>query len=333
MKKIFIILSFISIIAGALSAEIIIKTKISAKVGNEVILEPEVKKTANLYKISFDAARNILIEDSLLYLGAKIYIEEPTEVEIVNQIRDDKAYYAAKTNKDAKDVSDQEFLQALLSNNVSMKTYKEYVKKQLWISKYINSEVEKLNTQFYIPTDKEINELVKNRPELFEEKEGAIISMIYFSFYDAAGKALEQNEKEIKIKDSVECLDALLNGGVFEDLVNKYSDDMISANGDEKGFVGSIAFDDPRTQKSLSEEIIENLKISQEGLVKRTFETPNGIYIFKIIQKIAPKQLSREEIKIKADYYLRSEFKNNARENTREQLLKELKEKFDIRLY
>jgi len=333
MRKTFIILVFISIISGALFAEIIIKTKISAKVGNEVILEPEVKKTANLYKISFDAARNILIEDSLLYLGAKIYIEEPTEVEIVNQIRDDKAYYAAKTNKDAKDVSDQEFLQALLSNNVSMKTYKEYVKKQLWISKYINSEVEKLNTQFYIPSDKEISELVVKRPDLFEEKEGAIISMIYFSFYDANGKLLEQNEKEIKKNASAECLESLLNGGVFEELVIKYSDDRITSNDDEKGFVGSISFDDPRTQKSLSEEIIESLKSSPEGLVKRTFETPNGIYIFKIIQKIAPQQLSREEIKIKADYYLRSEYKNSARENTRNQLLKDLKEKFDIRLY
>ncbi|HNZ27159.1 MAG TPA: peptidylprolyl isomerase [Spirochaetota bacterium] len=333
MKKRLIILSFILTITGALSAEIIIKTKISAKVGNEVILEPEVKKTANLYKISFDAARNILIEDSLLYLGAKIYIEEPTELEIVNQIRDDKAYYAAKTNKDAKDVSDQEFLQALLSNNVSMKTYKEYVKKQLWISKYINNEVEKLNTQFYVPTDKEIAELVDKRPDLFEEKEGAVISMIYFSFYDANGKLLKQNEKEIKIKASVKCLDSLLNGGIFEEMVKKYSDDMITANNDEKGFVGAIAFDDPRTQKSLSEEIIETLKISPEGLVKRTFETLNGIYIFKIIQKIAPKQLSREEIKIKADYFLRSEYKNNARENTRERLIKELKEKFDVTLY
>ncbi|HOJ62912.1 MAG TPA: peptidylprolyl isomerase [Spirochaetota bacterium] len=304
-----------------------------AKVGSEIILKSDVLKRAKLYNISYEEALKELVEDALLYIGAKISVTEPTEEEVLNQIRDDKAYYASRVNKDVSAVSDDEFLKAILINNLSMKTYKEYVKRQLWISKFLSYAIENEKLKKYTPSKEEIEKLKKQRPDLFEEREGVIISMIYFSFYDNNGKLLEEKEREAQKKRAEKCL-ALLNKGLnFEDAVTEYSNDLISKNSTPKGRAGFIAFDDPRVKNSLTEEILLAFKSASIGLIDKIFTTNNGLYIFKIDSKVLPKKLSEEEANYKAESILISEYNTNIKESVRKNLIEELKQKIEIIYY
>ncbi len=305
----------------------------AARVGNEIILKNDVLKRVKLYNISYEQALQELIEDSLLYIGAKISVPEPTEEEILNQIRDDKAYYASRVNKDVNSVSDDEFLQAILINNLSMKTYKEYVKRQLWINKFLNYVIENEKLKKYYPTKEEIEKLKKDKPELFQEKEGAIISMIYFSFFDNKSNILSDKEILNKKEKAKKCLSFLNQGGDFELAVSEYSDDLISKNSNPKGRAGFVAFDDPRAKNSLSDEILNSFKNSNIGLINRIFETPNGLYIFKIDSKVFPQRLSDEEANLKAESILINQYQINLRENTRKKVISELKEKIEVVYY
>jgi len=305
----------------------------AARVGNEIILKSDVLKRVKLYNISYEQALQEMIEDSLLYIGAKISVTEPTEEEILNQIRDDKAYYASKVNKDISAVTDDEFLKAILFNNLSMKTYKEYVKRQLWINKFLNYAIENEKLKKYSPNKEEINRLKKEKPHLFEEREGVIISMIYFSFYDNTAKILNDKEILSQRQKAKKCLELLNKGLNFEDAVVEYSNDLISKNSTPKGRAGFIAFDDPRVINTLSEEILNAFKTANIGLINKIFETNNGLYIFKIDSKILPKKLSEEEANLKAESILINEYNINLREKVRKKLIEELKQQIEVIYY
>lgn len=332
MKKLSLLIIILNIIFYANS-----QTQLSigkaARVGNEIILKSDVIKRAKLYNIGYEQALEELVEDSLLYIGAKISVQEPTEEEVLNQIRDDKAYYASRVNKDVRAVTDDEFLKAILTNNLSMKTYKEYVKRQLWISKFLGYAIENEKLKKYSPTKNEIEKLKKEKPELFEEKEGVIISMIYFSFYDNKGKILTDKEVSNQKEKAKKCLELLNKGLNFEDAVVEYSNDLISKNATPKGRAGFLAFDDPRVKNSLGDEILDALKKSNIGLINRIFETNNGLYIFKIDSKVIPKKLSEDEAYYKAESILISEYNTNIKETVRRKLINELKQKIEVIYY
>ena len=173
-------------------------TKKVAKVGNEVILQRDVEKYSKLYSINFDNAKEELINESLFFQGAKLYSNPPDEKDIESQIRDDKAFYANKVSKEPNSISDNEFLGALLTNNVSMKTYKEYVRKKLWIQKFISEAYDREKIKGYYPSEVEINSFIADNPTFFEEKDGAILSMIYFSYYSKDGRPKSDQEKVIQ---------------------------------------------------------------------------------------------------------------------------------------
>ena len=331
MKRIITVLFFIFSLLN-LSAENIIITKKAAKVSNEVILVREVENYSKLYKIDYEKAKEYLIEEAILFIGAKLYTEEPKETDISNQIRDDKAFYASKVGKDLKNITDEEFLSALLTNNVSMRTYKEYEKKKLWISKFISESYEKEKIKRYYPTTEELEQIMKNKPELFEEKESVILSMIYFSYYGSSGS--KKNDEQIKLlkNKAEECLKTI-NEDNFVEMVNKYSDDLISLHSTPKGRVGKVPLDDPRTLNSFSEEIISVFKTSNIGLIPKVFETQNGLYIFRIEARVQAIKLSKEESILKAESYLQKEYEQNLKGAIRQRLVNELKRQMEIIIY
>jgi len=304
-----------------------------AKVGNEIILLKEVEKQAKLYGISNDDALNGLIEDSILYQGAKIYVSPPGEGDIDNRITDDKIFYASRANKNLKDVTDTEFLQALMINNVSMKTYKEYVKRKLWIDIFIIVSMEKERLKKYTPTNEEIEKYIKDNHEIFEEKSGIVLSMIYFSYYTTDGKLKSTDIiKQLKPK-SEQCLDELINGADFGAQVSIYSDDLFSIKATPKGRVGVINIDDPRINQVFSPEIANIFKTKKIGIIHKVFETKNGLYIFKIDDTVEPVKLSEIEMRIKAESLLIKDYEMDLKSRTKEKLIKELKENIDIVIY
>ena len=334
MKRFFLLFFIFIFLINLFSYSIvIIRTKKIAKIGDEIILEHDIKKYSELYGVSYDNAKKILIEMAILYTGAKIFTEAPLEEQIDEQIRKDKAYYASLVGKQVRNVTDEEFLENLNYNTYSLASYKSDLRKKMWIQKYLTVKLEEKKLNSYKPSEKEIKNLIKNKPNLFEEQEGVLLSIIFFSYYNKNGRIMNKQQiNEVK-KRSNFCLLELKTNERYETMVEKYSDDLISKNNSPKGRVGFIAFDDPKTITSFSKEIINDLKKSDKGIVYKVYETRNGLYIFKIDKKYKPKRLNNDEIRIKAEAYLENEHKRKIKENLKKNLIEELKTKIKIEFY
>lgn len=334
MKKnsffIFILISLINIL---IYPNVIIRTKKIAKIGDEIILENDIKKYSKLYNVDYNSAKTELIEMTILYNGAKAVTECPTEEQVENQIKKDKAYYGSIVGKELRYVTDEEFLASLNYNAYTLTSYKSDLVKKLWIQKYLDEKFKEEILDPYKPLEKEINNLIKNKPELFEEQEGILLSMIYFSYFDKYGGLLNSQEIEEIKKKSQLCLSELKNGQKYENMAEKFSDDLISKNNSPKGRVGFVAFDDPRIINSFSKEIIDDLKKSMIGIIYKAYESKNGLYIFRIDEKIKPRILKNDEARVKAESYLEKENEKKAKENFKKKLIEELKKELNIEYY
>jgi hypothetical protein len=332
MKRIILFFICYSLFSQPVFSESLIAKK-AAKVDNEIILVKDVEKNAKNYNLKYEDSLRMLLDDAVLYYGAKVYADEPKDNEIENQINSDKLFYAKKLGKKVSELSDEEFSAVLLDQGISMKSYREYVKKTLWISKYLNDEYAKEKTKEYLPSDKDINNLINTKPELFEEKDGVVLSMIYFSAYKSNGELKSKDEiKNLKTKAEA-CLTEINKGSDFEELVSKYSDDMVSAKSVPKGHVGIIYFDDPRVVRSFNDNILTELKKAESGVLKKVLESGNGLYIFNIEERIKAMKLSKEEAKLKAESFLLKDYNTNMKNKLREKMINDLKKNVDITIY
>jgi hypothetical protein len=330
MMKRFYHIFFICILAGSLSAEEVVISNKAVKIGNELILKTDIEKYAKKFKVTPDEAKNILIDHAVLFLGSRMYAPEPTEVEIDNYIKKQKNYYANKIGKDARIVTDDEFLAALNYSGTTIGTYKYGIKKELWIEKYIDQVVAERKLPKYTPGKEEVDKVIKNMPELFQEKEGVKFSMIYFSGYTKTGSKKDEKDMETQNALAKKCLAELEKGENFEKMVEKYSEDLISKNNTPRGRAGLIAFDDPRSLLNFSQIILDELKKSNAGIVKKIFPTKNGLYIFKIDEKVKPKILDDQSKKNKAETHLEKEYEKKMKEALVKEIIKELREKVEI---
>lgn len=327
----FLIFTIISI--SEVFSKNILSLKKAAKVGDEVILQDEVEDLAKKNNIDNKTALELLINRTLLFIASKMYVPEPTEEMINEAIKVQKNYYASIHGKDVKNVTDEEFLAFLHYNGVSMVKYRSILKRSLWIKNMINKMLEQESGKPFNPTDKEIEDYIANHPEDFEEKEGVLLSMIYFSYYNSEQNELSKEEKEKVRKRSDVCFSELLSGADFEDLVSRYSDDLISKNAQKKGRVGYIYFDDPKVQNSFSSEILSALKIANIGVINKIFETKNGLYIFKINEKVKPQKLSKEQTIIRARDILKRKYSENLYVVLENRVIEEMKKKVIIIMY
>ena len=311
---------------------VIVANKI-AKVGNELILKKDVDVYSKFFNLTFDDAKKRLINAAILYTGAKMYIKEPSAEEINNYFKKEKAIYASRVGKEAKNVTDDEFIKNLNLSHFSIVSYKNEIKKEIWINKYINETVINKKLNQYSPSEEEINNLIKTEPELVQEREGIFFSMIYFSFYNEKGILKNGEERQKLYKTAQDCLNELSKSFKFEAMVDKYSDDLVSKNNDPKGRAGFMAFDDPKAVINFSADIINELKNSNLGIVFKIFLTKNGYYIFRIDEKIKPKILTGDEAKLKAETILKTRFDSNLREKVINDLLNEVKDKIEIIIY
>jgi len=333
MKKILLNLFFILLTVNILFSEVLILKNKVAKIGDEVILKSDVEKYAQLNNLDYEEAKKRLIEKAVLYNAARLYVDEPTDEDVMKLLKMDKMDYARRIGKDYKDVTDEEFLENLHYNNISILTYKSILKREIWIDRYIYSIYEKHPVKPYHASDDEAEEFIKNNPQLFEEKGGVYLSLIYFSYFDEYGKRLNNNKIEEKNQNAVKCLNELKEGKAFEDMVEVYSDDLISKNASSKGMVGFISFDDPRTLSSFSEEIIDAFEKSNAGVILKVFSTRNGLFIFKIDEKIESEKLSHKYALVKAKDFIERRYKEKKQNEIKETVVEELKRKMFCEIY
>lgn len=304
-----------------------------ARIGNEIILKKDIERYAKIHYLSYDEAKRALINLTILYNGAMIYSEEPTDEQVNKQVEKDKAYYANMIGKNISELTDEEFLNTLHYNNVTMIQYKKDLKKILWAESFLRSHVKKALVIDYKPEQSEIEKLMKDRPDLFEERGGAVISLIYFSYYDENGNYLDQQGRDKKNNYAQKCLKLLKEGESFELLAMAYSDDLITKHQDEPGKAGFIAFDDPRSSKSFSADIIRTLKNSNIGIIETIFETNNGLYIIRNDKMVEAVKLSADQALIKAESYLKKLHNTRVKSKVKEDLITDISSKINIKIY
>ncbi len=332
MKKLLFLLAVLIFTSASLIAETIVTNRV-AKIGDEIILKSDVEKYAKVNNIPFDEAKRILIEKMVVYTGAKMFVSEPTDEEVQDAFIQLKGEYAARTGKDVKKVTDEEVIKLLNYNNLSLQTFRVQLKRQVWMNKYLKSIYLKKKFVPYFPKDDEVQKFIKDNPALFEEGEGCYLSMIYFSFYN--GKGMLKNEEEIKKMntEAEECLDKLRHGADFGEMVEQYSTDLISKNNTPKGKIGRVLFDDNRFQLRFPNEVGKELKKAIPGVVLKIFKTYNGLYIFRIDEKIPPQKIEGKAAQIKAKEFLERKFREKQEEKIYKDLIEELKTKISYIIY
>jgi hypothetical protein len=304
-----------------------------AKIGDEIILKSDVEKFASSNNLKYEEAKKLLIDKAILYTGAKMYVPEPSEEEIASAFRQIKADYAFKKGKDVKNITDEEVVTVLHYNKTSLKSFMTDLKKQVWINKYLESVYRQKVFTSYFPTDEEIKKYIKDNPDQFMQGEGCYLSMIYFSFYDENGRLKPESEINKINSMAEECLNKLKKGAKFEDMVEEYSSDLITKNATPKGRAGEILFDDPRVMLKFTQEILKDLKKANKGILLKIFSTYNGLYIFKIDEKIAPEKIIDKAAEIKAKDFIQKNHRMAQEKKVMEALLEELKKKITYIIY
>lgn len=329
-RSIYILLIFFLLINSKIFSKNLILPKKAAKIGNEILLENEIKKYVEFFKTTYKEAKQKLIEYTLLYVGATMYAKEPDEENVKKKYKEDKAYFASMLGKAVKNITDDEFLANLHYNHKTVESYMREIKKDLWIKNYLRKATLEEKLIPHNPTDKEINDLKKNNPELFEEKESVILSLIFFSFFEDEQKLKSDKQVETLIKKSKECLNRIVSNEDFEELVMIYSDDVLSVRNSPRGRFGILAVDDPRSITLFGKEIVNALKNAKIGVIEKIFENQNGLYIFKIDSRIEPKKLSPEASRMKAVSHLGKKYEDSLNERVRSKLIDYLKTKISI---
>lgn len=325
---------FLLCILMPVRAKSLLGDKKAARINNQIILVTDVEEHAKKFNISYNEALDQLIDEAVLFFGAKVTTFEPTEEEIEKKIREDRNYFAAKIGKRVSQVTDEDFLVFIINNYGSKKNYVDKIKRDIWILTFLEDTFldEKVKISHFSNT--EIETFIRENPELFEEKDGARISMIYFSYYTSEGKPRSRASIEKQKEKAETCLYELTGGQDFREMVKKYSNDIISLEARPTGYVGTLYFDDPRTYEYLSREIVEELKkIEQPGLLEKTFVTRNGIYIFYIDEKLDPKKINEDKARMKAADILKIRKERELKEEIRNRVIKDLKKKADIVIY
>ncbi len=310
-----------------------IKKNIVAKVSDKIITKQDVVKRSLKYSISFEQALDEIVEFELLYLAAKIEIQEP-DMKVINEnIETDRKYYAAQFIKDESDITNLEFLNAAGIGNGTMTEYIEYTKKRIMVSEYINKLYEEVvNNSSYISSN-EIAEYIKSHPEKFIKNEKYEIMMIYFSYFDKQGNLLNDDKIKQKVKKAAECLDELKKGANFSGVAMKYSDDSLSLRTNPPGLIGTIEKNDDYITKRFSSDIMEAFATEKIGILHKIFGTDNGLYIFKIVNREDQKIIDGAEAESMAQSILISETIENKRKEVKQTKITEFKKLFNVMLY
>ncbi len=167
-------------------------------------------------------------------------------------------------------------------------------------------------------SDKEIQEYYDSHPELFQTEEMFMGGLIFFSSIDIlTGKTLTEEEWNNKKLLAQKALQEAQEKTSFEELMKKYSDDIINRN---KGL--TIIF----VKGQLGNEFDSQAFSLRDGQISNLIETPAGIFIVKVAKYTPKGMVPFIEIKNK----LKTELEEKARLQELNSYSLELKKEYNV---
>jgi parvulin-like peptidyl-prolyl isomerase len=335
MIKRFVLFSFFLVLMlnQTFAARLDFKKNRAAKVGDRVFLKSEVKEAMRQSKVSYEQALDDLINFEVLYQAAKIRIPIPEEKAVLELIKEEKQYYALHFRREAESISDQEFLNSVGFKNRSMRDYRDYTIKRIMVEQYLNvlyTEAELKNNTI---SQEEIDNFIKDNPRLFKKSETYDLMLIYFSFFSKEGRELTKSEISDKCKTAEECLGRLKGGADFSQIAKTYSEDLYSLRQSPIGYYGKVERDDEYTKKRFSGEILDTLAGADMGLIERLFATQDGVFIFRLLERIPEREITGEDAYAIAMDEVKKKNIKNAKKEVERKTLEEYKKHFDVVIF
>ncbi len=254
--------------------ENVVKDKVIARVGDEVITLSEVNELYELYKPRFpnispkelkERILNQLIENKLLLMEAKsdttvTVSDEEVEQALENRIKILESQYG-------KENFEKELEKEGLTRESLKDKYRESVREELLIQKYIEKNI---RPKVKI-TPKEIRDFFETYKDSLKEPDIVHVAHILIAVKPDTIREKEAYSRAMSLYTQLE------KGASFEDLALRYSDDRETAEqGGELGYVPKVTFP-PEVQNQLF-----SLKV---GDISQPIRGDYGYHIFKIEDK------------------------------------------------
>lgn len=277
MKKLFfIILTLFTV--NAFAADTIV-----AKVGKVNITEKEVniilddlimkqgfdpkavdQKDPKIAEVKNDIIKNLVQREILYSLASK---NIPKDIDK----KTDESYQALEKRYKSK----KDFKDAMKNSRTNEKEVKEKIKKNLILENYVNSLAKNITV-----TEQEKKDFFAKNKDLFKEPELVKASHILIK--------IDEKTKESDAKAKIDSINKeLKNGGNFEELAKKYSQDGSAMKGGDLGFF-------PR---GIMVKEFEDIAFStQPGKISEPFKTQFGYHILKVTEKKPAKTYTYEEV-------------------------------------
>jgi peptidyl-prolyl cis-trans isomerase C len=290
--------------------------KVVARVNNRTITEAELERAIDTYippgtyhgnigSRKRDEYRkpalDLLIENELLYQEAAARGMEIGKEEVNAIVEETKKRYADKNS----------FERALKAAGITLDEFREILRKNELIKKMLKVTVADKSRY----SDKDLEAYFDANKEKFIRPEGFRIRHILVALPPSAG----DTEKEQIKKKAGDILARARSGQDFAGLAYAYSEDAYRIKGGNLGFVHKGRLE------PVVEETALKLAVGEVGLA----ESGYGYHIIKLEEKEPAEQLSFSDVKDS----LRKELESKRYKETKEALLKALREKATIIIY
>ncbi len=262
------------------------------KTQNPELAGPENEETLKMIEFQVTEA---LVLNKLLEAYALENDMAVTDEEYENELSKLKAMHA----------TEEEFLQELKANNLTMEFLSKELRMQVLRDKVFDKEtadvvVDEAEILEYYEDNKDIYFKIEEQARMghilirFESEDGAEIAEI-----PAEEELLSKSDAFQKVSDIKNEIDS---GASFEDLARKYSQDPFSAeNGGEMGFIG---------KGQLVEEFEEAAFLLKDGETSDIVETIFGYHIIKMYEYMEASYMAFDEVKEDIKNYIESVNKN-----------------------
>lgn len=260
--------------------------RIVAIVNGEVITWSELRDNINIDGAVYIQGLNGAEREKRIRELERPFLNKLIEMKIIEQtarkmgldVSDTELDQAIQEIKAKFNLSDQEFLNSLRAENMTMKDYKYRLKQQILLQKAVNLAVR----QKIVISEEDIDRYINDHPEAFPSGERWKIRQIFFRNPSTTEekKALERMAESIYHR--------LKNGEDFALVAKEYS------QGPEKETGGDLGYIDLDKLIPEVREVASELKI---GEISKPFWSPAGLHIIKIEDRKRSREI--EEIRDK----------------------------------
>ncbi len=272
---------------GPLAYSAVLLDRVVATVNNDVITWSELRKNIEienkelLHGLKDEEREKKIkeIEPSFLnsMIDMKLQIQEAVKLGL--NVSPHETDEAAADIKRKYNLTDENFIESLKAEGLSLEGYKARLTEQILLSKAVRYEVR----DSVLITDKEIEKYYEANKEKYQKEEQVSIRQIFFSLKDSSQKA------EVEAKAEA-VMQRIKKGEDFAKLASEFSED------ESRQFSGDIGY---ISRGSVIKEIEDEAFALKVGSVSKPFWSSKGLHIIKVEdgKEAGLSKKVREEIK------------------------------------